>query len=218
MYDAEIAYTDEMIGRLIDWIDERQLGDTVVIVTADHGELFGEYGLLSHKFVLHDAVIRVPLVIKGLYNDLAVDADDLVQHVDVMKTLLNLAGADTDGVLGYDLRSDRREFAISQRGPSDFQKILDHNSEWDHDRFHEGLLTALRTDGWKYQKSGRESELFDLPDESMDVSSTHTELAGELDVKLDSWMEKHGQPIGESQEADFSNATKRQLRELGYID
>ena len=37
MYDAEIAYTDEMVGRLVDYIDSLDLGDTIIVVTADHG-------------------------------------------------------------------------------------------------------------------------------------------------------------------------------------
>lgn len=218
MYDAEIAYTDMMLGRLLRWIREQDLGDTIVVVTADHGELFGEYGLLSHKFVLHDGVTRVPLVLSGLDDSLVVGDEDVVQHVDVMRTLLARAEADTDGMLGYDLREDRREFAISQRGPPDFEPMVRHNPDYDTDRFHDGLLTALRTADWKYQQSEDRSDLFDLPDEDADVQTEHSDVTERLAGWLSAWLEENGQPVAQSREGDFSEATKRQLRELGYID
>lgn len=225
MYDAEIAYTDEMIGRLITWIREQGLGDTVVVVTADHGELFGEYGLLSHKYVLHDAVTRVPLVIAKIGepetefgSSFSVGEDDIIQHADVMRTLLSIADVDESGTIGVNLRREKREFAISQRGPPDFEQMYQYNPDYDTDRFHDGVLTALRTPEWKYLKSEKRTELFALPDESTNVSADHPSAADRLDELLESWLDQHGEPIGESRKGTFSSAAKRQLRELGYID
>jgi len=218
MYDAEIAYTDHMIGRLIRWLRDRELEDTVVVITADHGELFGEYGLLSHKFVLQDALTRVPLVVSGLETPLEVGSEDLVQHVDVIRTLLELAGADTDGILGYDLRTENRQYAISQRGPPDFEQITSYNESYDASRFHDGLLTALRTKDWKYQNSEGSSDLYALPDEFEDVQSEHPDVRERLDEWLSSWLDKNGQPVSGGREKNFSADTKRQLKELGYID
>lgn len=218
MYDAEIAYTDEMIGRLFDHIRSLDSRETVVVVTADHGELFGEYGLLSHSYVLHDAVTRVPLVVHGLEDDLAIDADDTVQHLDVFRTLLNVAGGDPGDTIGVDLREEGREFVISQRGPTSFDELLAHNPSFDTSRFHTETLTALRTPEYKYQRSSEKAELFALPNENDDVSSSNPEERAALDDELSEWLDQYGQPVGAAQEGEFSDAVTRQLRDLGYME
>ncbi|MEZ4375614.1 MAG: sulfatase [Polyangiaceae bacterium] len=61
LYDAEVRYTDEWVGKLIDWVLES--GDTSVILSADHGECFGEHGHLKHGYELWEELVRVPLMI-----------------------------------------------------------------------------------------------------------------------------------------------------------
>jgi arylsulfatase A-like enzyme len=63
-YDDCIGYLDDQLGRLFDGLDSKGLlENTLVIVTADHGELFGEHGAFSHGQELYQQVVRVPLVI-----------------------------------------------------------------------------------------------------------------------------------------------------------
>ncbi len=63
-YDASIAYLDHQLGLLFDELRGRQLLDnTVVIITADHGEQFGEHGLLEHANSLYLPLLHVPLVV-----------------------------------------------------------------------------------------------------------------------------------------------------------
>lgn len=63
-YDATIAYIDEQLERLFDTLDARgDLANTIVVVTGDHGEQFGEHGLHLHGNSLYDTVIHVPLAI-----------------------------------------------------------------------------------------------------------------------------------------------------------
>lgn len=218
MYDTEIAYTDEMVGRLVDYVDSLDLDDTVVVVTADHGELFGEYGLLSHSYVLIDAVTRVPLVVRGLPGDLAVDGDDLVQHADLMTTLLGIADADVGDTIGVDLRTEGREFAVSQRSHQTFEKQLNHNPSFDVTRFHRETTTAVRTQEFRYQRSEDGETLFAIPDEETDISSNHPAVVDELSDKSDTWLTKYSEPIEAGRRTDFSGSAKRQLRDLGYID
>lgn len=217
MYDAEIAYTDEMVGRLIDYVDSLDMDDTVVVVTGDHGELFGEYGLLSHGYVLIDAVTRVPLVIDGI-GDLSVDGDDIVQHADVMKTLLELAGADSGETIGVDLREEGREYAVSQRGPVDFDNILKYNQDFDHSKFHHPTLHSIRSDEHRYLYSEEKKELFRLSDEETDVSDELPEVAEDLESRLTEWLEQHGDPIDEGRNREYSEAVQRQLGDLGYLE
>lgn len=216
MYDAEIAYTDEMVGRLFDHVRSLDLDDTIFVVTADHGELFGEYGLLAHKLCLHDAIINVPLVVHGPTD--VTDADDLVQHADLMRTFVEAAGGSTEQLQGVDLREEAREHTIAQRGGASFESLLKYNPDFDTDRYHEPMLNCLRTDEFKYQTSGERSELFALPDEETDVQDRHPETTAALGRRLDEWLETDGQPVDASREAEFTDAMERQLRDLGYVD
>ncbi len=64
LYDGEVAFVDHHVGRLLDHIGKSKLGErTAIIVTSDHGEAFGEHGLIRHGFEVWEELIRVPLMI-----------------------------------------------------------------------------------------------------------------------------------------------------------
>lgn len=216
MYDAEIAYTDEMIGQLFDHIQSMDLDDTVVIVSADHGELLGEHSLLAHQVVLEDSLIHVPMVVHG-FDEIAHQGDELVQHHDVMETLIAEASADASQYQGVDLRDETREYAIAQRGPEKFEKYLTHNPDFDTSRFHKAALTAFRDHEFKYQQSDEGGELFALPDETTDVSDNYPEVVDRMQDELESWLDTHGQSIESRAESELTESMQKQLRDLGYL-
>jgi arylsulfatase A-like enzyme/predicted negative regulator of RcsB-dependent stress response len=66
LYDGEIAFVDEQLGRLFAFLKERgEWDDTLVVVTADHGEGLGEHGESSHSILLHQATLHIPLIVAG---------------------------------------------------------------------------------------------------------------------------------------------------------
>jgi arylsulfatase A-like enzyme len=66
LYRGEVAYADAWLARLLDLIgSHRALDETVVIVTADHGENLGEHHLMSHVMSMHETLLHVPLAIAG---------------------------------------------------------------------------------------------------------------------------------------------------------
>lgn len=66
-YDESLAFLDSQVGILLSHLRERGLFDkSVIVVTSDHGEFFGEHGLCSHKRALYEEVLRVPLLIKDV--------------------------------------------------------------------------------------------------------------------------------------------------------
>lgn len=92
LYDGEIRYTDKHVGRLLDHLRKEHLYDkTVVIVTGDHGEGFGEHGVELHGYHLYSAQTKVPLIVRvpGLA---ARRTTTPAGHVDILPTLVNLAG------------------------------------------------------------------------------------------------------------------------------
>jgi len=229
MYDAEIAYTDALVGDLFESVRERY-PNTVFVVTADHGELFGEQGMLAHKVVVDDAVARVPLVVHGPTTLTDYDGD-LIQHIDVMRTLLaelghesaRARGEESGQLQGHDLRTDEREFAVTQRGAPRYRKNMDQfeslNPSFDTARYHDGTLHALRTRDFKFLSSDSGEALHRLPDEETDVIDDHPEVADRLRRRLDEWLETTGQPVATTRKKrEYSNAARRQMRDLGYLE
>ncbi len=92
LYDGEIRFTDMHIGRVLDELRAKGLYDkTVVVVTGDHGEGFGEHGVFEHGYHLYSAQTKVPLIIRvpGIPPRRAATP---AGHIDIMPTLVNLAG------------------------------------------------------------------------------------------------------------------------------
>jgi arylsulfatase A-like enzyme len=63
-YDGEVAFVDEHLGRLFRELEQSPLGArTAVVVTSDHGEAFGEHGMIRHGFELWEELVHVPLIV-----------------------------------------------------------------------------------------------------------------------------------------------------------
>ena len=95
-YDGEIAFTDYHIGRVLAALEGSPLKErTVVLLTGDHGEAFGEHGEYFHGREIWDEVVRVPLLIR-VPGGTPRRITRRVSHVDVAPTVLDLAGVDPD--------------------------------------------------------------------------------------------------------------------------
>ncbi len=215
MYDAEIAYTDERVGALLDIIDEN-LEDTIIVVTSDHGELFGEDGMLAHKFSMHNAVLEVPLVVAGVNS---LDDGGLVQHADVIETVLDCVGADTRTVQGVDLRESRREYAISQYPGGSLKPLLDRNQEFPDDRYPTEPYSVIQDGTHKFVERPGEGRLYELPDEEMDLQDTEVDVAETLAGELSRWKEVSGRPAGDGDDTvEVDDSLRDQLADLGYLE
>ncbi len=104
LYDGELRFTDMHIGRLLDELRAKGLYDkTIIVVTGDHGEGFGEHGIDLHGYHLYAPQTRVPLIFRvpGLPPR---RAKTPAGHVDILPTLANLAGRPaTDEMMGISL-------------------------------------------------------------------------------------------------------------------
>jgi arylsulfatase A-like enzyme len=93
IYDADICFMDFHMGRLIEAFKERGVwDDTIVVVVADHGEGLGDHGWWSHG-ILYQEQIRVPLVVRVPGGKQGLRVPSLVRTIDLMPTILDLAGA-----------------------------------------------------------------------------------------------------------------------------
>jgi Flp pilus assembly protein TadD len=185
-YDGEIAYADEIVGRLIRYLKSHQLYDrSTIVLLSDHGEGLGDHGEQEHGLFIYDEVIHVPLIMKQAGGTGAGRrVRDLVQHIDVVPTILDLAKAPIPG----NLRGRSLKPVLEGTGDIPEQAVY---SEALYARYHFGWseLTAVTDARYRYIKAPEE-ELYDLerdPRERQNLaddrarSQTHDALRGALD-------------------------------------
>ncbi|MGM0718240.1 MAG: sulfatase [Halobacteriota archaeon] len=220
MYDTSLVYVDAIASSIVETA-RAELDDPIIVVTADHGEFFGEEGLLSHILSTHTAVTNVPLVVAGL-DGLSGERTDIVQHADVMQTVVAELGLDVPVPIGQDVRTDPREVAFTQRGDTrsvkNIEELRRHNPAFDASRFLAGVVTSAQTADYRYQRGDNRADLYRLPDESADISESAPDVIERLDGEIDSWLATHGEP-GDAREqtANFSPEMEKQLEDLGYL-
>ncbi len=89
-YDSEVAFVDQQIGRILDYVEQSPFKDrTAIVVTSDHGEAFGEHGMIRHGFELWEELVRVPLIfyVPGLEPR---RVEQRRSAIDIVPTLLDL--------------------------------------------------------------------------------------------------------------------------------
>jgi arylsulfatase A-like enzyme len=221
LYDEEIRYTDEQIGILLAGLEETgALGDTLIAVTADHGEEFMEHGWLGHTTLLHDTLVHVPLVIRPAgHAGAGIVVETPVSLVALAPTLLELLG----------IPADRPDFdgasfaSLVRGGAAEPEAIL---AEVDY-RKHRHLRASQRMVLVHPHKliedrlTGR-LRLFDLaadPGETRDVSGERPERVAALRARLPAGAGSAAADVPEpAPEPQLSDAERAHLRELGYLE
>ncbi|KPN32322.1 arylsulfatase [Halolamina pelagica] len=111
LYDGEIRYNDMRIGEFLNELRERELlEESLLIVTSDHGDAFGEHGYYEHPRYLHEEITKVPLMVRppgGRSEVVKAPASTL----DVVPTAEAVAGREVELSLLEDLEDDRRVFS-----------------------------------------------------------------------------------------------------------
>jgi len=93
LYQGEVAYTDEALGRVWDALEEQGLLDaTLIVLVGDHGEEFWDHDGFGHGHAMYDEVIRVPLLVRLPGAESGMVMRDLTRLVDLAPTALAAAG------------------------------------------------------------------------------------------------------------------------------
>jgi arylsulfatase A-like enzyme/Flp pilus assembly protein TadD len=101
-YSGEVAYVDAQLGLLFSELEKRQLLDkTLIILTGDHGESFGEHGETFHGYFAYNTTLRVPLIISAP-GIKAARIKDAVSHVDIFPTVCDVLGLEKPSSLQGD--------------------------------------------------------------------------------------------------------------------
>jgi len=211
-YDGEIAYADEIVGKLID--DVKQRGwykDATIVVLSDHGEGLGDHGELEHGLFVYEETIHVPWIMKLPGNaDAGRRIADPIQHIDLAPTLETIAKLPRiAGLRGRDLTA----FFSGGTRPSP-QGIY---SEALYPRYHFGWseLQALTDERYKFIKAPHD-EYYDLqndPHERTNLAGERAQAAAAMKTGLDALVA--GRDIDAP--TAVSAEDRERLAALGYV-
>ncbi len=183
-YEDCVAFLDEQLGKLLDELERRQLlEDTVVIITSDHGEAFGEHGSFGHSYTVFVEEVTVPLVILAPQAPAGRLAFDPVSLRDLPATVVDLLGLSQDSPFpGQSLTaswttSSRPE--LSSRTSPAFSEQADLRAfqvDARADRRRDGFqMSLMMEDGYQFLRNGQgEEAIFNLLDDPL----THNNLIG----------------------------------------
>ena len=214
-YDAEILEVDAAIDELVGQLDKRGLiEDTLIVVTSDHGEEFGDHGRLTHGRSLYQEVIRVPFLLWARGHQLSLPAETKFHHIDALPTLLEALGQEIPGELMGTSRW--REFnGMKAETPADET----HYFHLDLDGV--GALAAIHKDEKLiHQNRGAEMLGFDLGDDPGELSPSEGVLAEATPLLRD--LFRHHNAASEvaaaSQQSELDQETRAALEAMGYLD
>jgi len=236
LYDGCLAYSDWLVGLTREGLERRgQWEDTAVVVTADHGDMLGERGLLGHGRTadMYLPLLRIPLIVRlpGLEgNGRASEA--MVQMADITRTLASLGGVpgqlSPSAAQTVDLREAAagrgRSMAISERQPMGERSVLSARKKSPHFDFepHQCHMTAVLQDGWRliHRSDGRH-ELYRVAvdaAEKHNLAATEPGRLAELVQAVEDWQSRAlPHPATRSLKTHEEAIVEKRLQDLGYF-
>jgi arylsulfatase A-like enzyme len=231
LYDSDVSYLDTGLGKLFDFLRKTGILDnTILILTSDHGENFGDHRLIEHQFCLYNSLLHVPLIIR---YPRAIrpgsKSEDLVSTIFLFQTLIDWTGA-----------PEQREFQ-----PIEKRSLAKPNSDQrvyaEHENFIRMIKNILQVEAppdfnfqpfdksWKciydsefklIRSSDGNSELYRLSEdwgEKNNLIGLRGEMAELLLQTLESWQESLWRMPLEKRVRKVDKTTEEALKSLGYI-
>jgi arylsulfatase A-like enzyme len=234
-YDACILHIDRLIGRMIDLLsDQGLLETTLLIITADHGENFGEHGLADHVYCVYDTLLHVPLIMAGP-EDLVPQRQQikhLVSLVDIFPSVIHLI--DSGNPLAKELPGKSilplhgypiRDQVFAEYGPPFSFGIFERlHPDFSPERFDRAFKT-VRTTSHKYiLASDGSRELYDLTTDPGETENKVTQFP-QLSARLHQQLTDTLGPCGEQSCSEPTDGLSieedktlvEHLRKLGYL-
>lgn len=196
-YRTMVSRADEHVGALLDALEEEGLAEnTIVVFTADHGDMQGGHGMVGKHTVPYEEVLRVPLIVRRLDDAWPATVDDLVSNAALPGTLIELAGLEVPAAFEGGSVSEAMDV------PPDRQQVFfEHKIATGEHHPYRGI----RTRDWKYVEYLAEdaSELYDLQNDPWehrnlasraehDDAAEYEEVADDLRAELHRWWETTG--------------------------
>jgi arylsulfatase A-like enzyme len=218
LYEQALQRLDLQIGRLIGHLEELGLDtDTVVIVVSDHGEEFLDHGRWGHwESNLFDEILKVPLIVRTPYGPRGQVVRRQVPLLDLMPTILDMAGCRQNGVMGTSLVP-----LWTQREPEygDGAALCEMRRDPRH-------RIAMRTEALKYiwdSQRPDQPELYDLQADPRETRNVSAHFPDEV-RRFQAAVEAHRRRVHETEpatplpELEADEEVTRRLRDLGYLE
>jgi arylsulfatase A-like enzyme len=222
LYNGEIAYVDHEVGRLLSSLRDRGIDqNTIILLTADHGEEFLDHGGFEHGHALYDELLHVPLIVwePGTLSSAPANAEPAqkivrttVRHVDVAPTLFELTG-----IPGESSFSGRSLASLLAGNHEPGRSVLSQGTLWGPGRNafrHHGFKLIERSDSGSIQ-------LFDVEDdpaEENDLSQSDTDEGSSMREELKIVLQSLQGGGTENEAMELDEQQRQQLRALGYLD
>jgi len=227
-YDANLRWADWGVGEVVRLLRERGLLDnTLLIVTSDHGEAFGEHGYVFHAHAVYDEFVHIPLVMRFPGQQRVIgEVSALTQTVDLAPTVLDL----------WEVPYERSEIQGSSLLPlvtGEKRKVRDHvfatcGEPWPSYLVRDAAWSLL------LYRGGKLRALYDLrndPGQTRNVVAEHAETAATMTAAFRQFARTQGRPLTEftssravappatgTPENRLPSSTRRELKALGYLE
>jgi len=210
-YDGEIAFVDEQVGRLVEWLEASgNQDDTIVIVVSDHGEGLGDHHEIEHAYLLNEEVLHVPLIIVGPVAKPGHRVDAVVSLEDLHPTLVELLEVPSGRTQGRSLVAALEGKPI-ESGASYAETDLPWTSfRWAPQR-------SLTTSDWKYVRTPQ-TELYDRATDRGELANlaiAKKAVVRELEEQLSALEKSLGSRA--STITSLSTEETEKLAALGYV-
>jgi arylsulfatase A-like enzyme len=215
-YDGGISYLDAELGRLFDDLAARGLLErTLVVITADHGEGFGEHDLIDHGVSVFQELIHVPLLVRTPGGSIARRVATPVSTLDLFSTILEAAGvapsATAQGIPLDQSGRDPDRVIFSESFTNDlFLSWSPRFRRIQRAAISGGEKFILATDG--------QQAFYDLstdPGERDSLALQEPAMSAALEARLAAWLE--GAPKGSEVIPAVDSPLQARLRTLGYV-
>ncbi|HKH49740.1 MAG TPA: sulfatase [Thermoanaerobaculia bacterium] len=220
-YDGEIRYTDDHLARLLDTLSkEGYLDNTVIFLTADHGESFLEHGSWTHGTGLYQELTHVPLLLVLPGEKHAGKRVEVpVQTTDIYPSILEILKTEIPAELQGKSLFDAIEGRADPNRPVFSEALV--NRRLRPENF--GQLVAVRAGGWKliYNRTRHSAELYHLaedPAETRDLTAQQPERARDL-LRLIAAQDRDNAPRSHRTQGNeaLPKDVVEGLRSLGYV-
>jgi len=229
-YDASLLELDELFAALLEALDRRgALDDTIVVLTADHGEHLGDQHMFDHQSTLYQAALRVPLVVAYPQRIAPGRRTEPVMNFDLFPTLLEIAGVPLPRPSPADARIGARSL-LAPRAERDrlAEEITAESAgvlamrrlhpSWDPTPWTRTQRALLRGRYKWIASSAGDAQLYDLradPGELLDLAALREFDAAQMREALE--QATAGLPSCGTNEAPVVSQSERELLQaLGY--
>ncbi len=165
VYDGMILDADDQVRLLLDKLEQLGLSDnTIVLVTADHGQLLGENGYTVAHTGDWDEVLQVPWIMKGPGIPAGAQVDALTENTDIVPTLVELLSLKTTACF------DGKSQAPAMRGNADLDARPCIFAAPDRSSYErpESFILRSRTEKYRFDSGGQLTQVFQVPDTASD--------------------------------------------------